>query len=63
MSLMKKYILCVWCVCVCVCVGFVQVWKLENKRRRGDITTVQVKVPFTLLSNGLGYHHTSHTTH
>ena len=28
---------------------------------RGDITTVQVKVPFTLLSNG--YHHTSHTTH
>ena len=53
MSLMKKYILCVWCVRVCV--GFVHRWKPGKQKRRGEIiyiTTVQVKVPFTLLSNG-----------
>ncbi len=75
MSLMKKYILCVWCVvCVCgvlwtpehflvqICVGFVYTagWLVETgKREIIYITTVQVKVPFTLLSNGyqLANHH------
>lgn len=39
MSLMKKYILCVWCVRVCV--GFVQVkvetWKTKEEKGRNYI--------------------------
>ena len=40
---------------VCVCGVRTQVETGKQKRRRGEIiyiTTVQVKVPFTLLSNG-----------